>query len=275
MLIVSLCSIIRGYFNGSGTMKATANSQSLEQIFKAVLTIVFVEATAISVGINTELFADAATIATTVATFLGFAYLILFYRKLRKEIHLERLQEKRDLNQERTLSIVKKILMVSLPISFAAILSVLNGFIDSVTVVGILKTYLPEEVAKVKYGILAGKVDTLRTFPLAFNVAFATALVPAVSGLFAAKNYNEARSKISFTILLTVLLSLPCSIGLAVFADPILHLLFPSQYAGALCLQIAAFSIITIALTQTINSALQRNWKNEGAFGCTFNWLNC
>ena len=43
IFFVALICVIRGYFNGNGTLKLTANSQTLEQIFKTVFTILLVE----------------------------------------------------------------------------------------------------------------------------------------------------------------------------------------------------------------------------------------
>lgn len=40
---------------------------------------------------------------------------------------------------------------------------------------------MTEESAKIQYGILSGKVETLVTIPMSFNMAFATALVPSIS----------------------------------------------------------------------------------------------
>ena len=43
ILFVSIAAVIRGYFNGMYNMRATSNSQVLEQFFKSVFTIVFVQ----------------------------------------------------------------------------------------------------------------------------------------------------------------------------------------------------------------------------------------
>ena len=63
---------MRGYFNGRQELKATARSQTLEQIFKTVLTIIIVEIVAIISHVSTEWMAAGATLATTLATFCRF-----------------------------------------------------------------------------------------------------------------------------------------------------------------------------------------------------------
>lgn len=254
IFFVSLICVIRGYFNGNGTLKVTANSQTLEQIFKTVFTILIVEIIAIALGADTKIMAAGANLATTVATIGSFIYLFVFYKNNRtKSVNAEGVFTKK----ESIFSVVKKILYVSLPISLSAILSSINKNIDSTTVVRGLSTFMNEGSAKIQYGILSGKVDTLTSLPLSFNIAFATALVPALSFARAKKDMATANKRVSFSILVTILIGLPCTVGMAIFAEQILKLLFPAQSAGTLLLQISSFAIIFTVLAQTINGALQ------------------
>ena len=54
-----------------------------------------------------------------------------------------------------------------------------------------------------------------------------------------------------------MLIGLPCTIGMCIFSEQILNLLFPNANQGVLILQISAFTIIFTILDQTINGALQ------------------
>ena len=109
------------------------------------------------------------------------------------------------------------------------------------------------------YGILSGRVDTLIGLPTALNVAFATALVPAVSETMAKGDVKTAKRRITFSIRTTLLIALPCAIGMCVLAEPILNLLFPNVYAAEapLLLQISSFTIIFTLMNQTVAGALQ------------------
>ena len=129
--------------------------------------------------------------------------------------------------------------------------------IDSITVVRGLKAFLTETEAKVQYGILSGKVDTLITLPLSFNVAFATALVPTIASAKATNNMENANKRVKFSLMVTMILGLPCTFGMFIFAEPILQLLFPNAASGAFLLQISALTIIFAVLMQTVNGALQ------------------
>lgn len=76
IFFVSISSVFRGYFNGRRTLKITARAQTLEQIFKTVLTIVIVEIVAYVTSTSTEMMAAGANVATTIATFSSFAYIV-------------------------------------------------------------------------------------------------------------------------------------------------------------------------------------------------------
>lgn len=236
-------------------MKATANSQSLEQLFKTVLSIILVESIAIISGVDTTMMAAGANLATTLATFLCFFYLYRYYQKMKKEIAYE-IKHSTNYTQARIRKTIKQILGVSVPMSMSAILGTVNKNIDSMTVVRGLKNFLSEEQAKIQYGILSGKVDTLVTLPMSLNMAFATALVPTISSAKAMGDVQTVKKRVSFSLLTTILIGLPCMVGMILFAKPILKLLFPNATSGSFIYQISCLGIIFIVLEQTISGAL-------------------
>lgn len=256
IFFVSIICVIRGYFNGRQCIKVTANSQTIEQIFKMTLTIIIVEILAIISGTDTSIMAGGANIATTISSILCFVYLYIYYSTVKKEIARE-VKDSVNYRYKGIIKIIKEILCVSIPMSLTPILSTINKNIDSVTVVRGLKNFMSESMAKAEYGILTGKVDTLVTMPMSFNIAFTTALVPSVSSAKATGEWENAKKRIEFSILITILIGLPCSIGMIIFAQPILNLLFPNQVSGAFILQVSATSILFIVLEQTISGVLQ------------------
>jgi stage V sporulation protein B len=163
---------------------------------------------------------------------------------------------------------MKTILAVSIPISLASIVAAINRNIDTFTVMNGLKIALAgmydsaemitNEATRL-YGILSGRVDTLIGLPTAINVAFATALVPAVSESMAKGDEKTAKKRVTFSFRTTLLIALPCAIGMAVLAGPILELLFPNVHAieAPRLLQISAFTVIFTLINQTIGGALQ------------------
>lgn len=257
IFLVSISSVLRGYCNGENNVAITAKSQIIEQIFKSGLTIVFVEIAGKLFNNNIEIMAAFANLATTVAISISFMYILNKTNKLTKLIN------KIAYPKERIIYIIKKIFYCSIPITLCSILAVLGKNIDSVTVVNILKKYLGEEKAIIKYGILSSKVDLLVSMPLAFNNSISTALVPEISKLKIKNDIIGVENKIVFSIFITLIICVPYAFGIFFYSKEIFELLFPRAYEGAELLKISAISIVFAAVTQTINSSLQGLGKNN------------
>ena len=125
IFFVTVASVMRGYFNGRQKISVGAKSQTLEQVFKTLLTIIVVEIVAILSNVSTEWMAAGANLATTLATFLGFSYLVLYYKIERKEVAAE-IKNTVNYKYERVSTIIKRILFVSIPITLTAIMSSIN-----------------------------------------------------------------------------------------------------------------------------------------------------
>lgn len=243
ILSVCLISVYRGLYNGTKEIGTTAKSQAIEQILKTAFTVAFVEVIFVITKANTVMMAAIANFATTVATWLCLIYLHKKNNTQNKEIKIEK-------------KYIKRILKISIPISLSSVLASFNKNIDSITVVRFLKDNIGERNAKIQYGILSGKIDVLATLPVSFVIAIATTVIPTVSMYNAQKNQSGVRGVIKTYLLYTIILVIPCAIGMIAFSDQILKLLFNNN-AGSFLLKISALSIIFISIEQIVNAALQ------------------
>ena len=255
IFFVSITSVIKGYFNGRENLNVGANSQTVEQIFRTTITIILIEYIAQITGYNTKIMAAGAAISTTISEIVCFIYLYKFYMNMKKEIGNE-IQRSINYKYRGRRKIIKDILKVSVPMSIGPIIGGINKNIDSLTIVRGLKKFITETEAKIQYGMLTGKIDTIVAFPLSFNNIFSSILIPAVSSAKASENYNSAKKKIEFSILVSLLIGIPSTMGMIFFAQPILELLFPNQPEGTLLLQISAISIVFIMINQNVNAVL-------------------
>lgn len=282
IFFVCISSVIRGYFVGLKNMNATSTSQVLEQFFKSTLTIVIVW---LLVGQTPEIMAAGANLATSIATVISFGYLAAFYSKRQKKIIRNARKSKGETLSKSTISMMKSILMISVPISLGSVISAVNRVIDTSTITrGIeqavaagLPTYNGNTAAQeaVRLAGLLSKSDVLINMPLALNIAFSTVLVPSVSAALAVGNKKEASDKVSYSFLISILLILPCVVGYIVLAQPIYNLLYPNARLGAELLQLSAVALMFTALNQTISGSLQGLGKvyipAAGlSFGCIF-----
>ena len=255
---VAASATLRGYFAGQNDMKPTSYSQIIEQFLNCVLSITFVYAL---LGREPYIMAAGGNLSTTLAILLTFVYLIAYYKKKRLKVDKEQKSPEENLTSWKLL---KKILVISIPVTISSIISVVNPLIDSATVSRCIQAAFAnmypikeqlEALAMSKAGILA-KVDTLVNLPTAVNVAFSTALVPAISAALAKKDNETASKRMTFSIFASLLIVLPCTAGFMALAQPILNLIYPSANGGAEVLMIFSIPMIFIALNQTINGGL-------------------
>ena len=255
IFFTSITAVIKGYFNGRENLNIGANSQTIEQIFRTIITITLIEFIAQTTGFDTRVMAGGAAVATTLSEIICFVYLYKYYTSVKREIANE-IRRSVNYKYKGIRKTIKEILTVSVPMSIGPIISGINRNIDSLTIIRGLKKFMSETEAKLEYGILCGKIDTLVSFPLSFNSAFTSTLIPVVSSAKASNDFSGANSKIRFSMLISVLIGIPSTVGMIVFAKPILELLFPNQPSGELLLQISSVSITFIMLNQNINSIL-------------------
>ena len=260
IFFVCVSAVIRGYFAGLGTMKASSISQALEQFFNCVLTITFVYAL---VGKEPYIMAAGGNLSTTLAILISFSYLIVFYKKNIKEWR----EESDDVvitTKEENKKMVKMIIATAIPLTVGSVISVVTSFIDTVTVSnciqiaysGILKSKILLEKEAMRLTGILSKVDTLINLPIAVNLSFYSALIPEITAAISKKNFKSASKKISFSISSSLLILIPCAIGFIVLADPILKMLYPNASDGAHILQIAAVTMVFVGINHTIQGSL-------------------
>lgn len=261
IFFVSVSSVIRGFFQGMKNMKATSTSQVLEQFIKCVSTVLIVISIA---GSPPEYMAAGATLATTLSTALSLVYLFFFYGANRRSIS-KRLKEAPEIKKASFFKIAKGILYVSVPISLGSIISGLNRVLDLITVVRGLKIALAGVTdgaealgaEAIRLSGMLSKGDVIINLPLALNIAFSTVLVPTVAGALAVGDKKTAGEKVSFSLLVSVVIALPATVGCMILANQIFALLYPNAAEGGVLFMMSAVTIFFSAITQTNSGSLQ------------------
>lgn len=103
--------------------------------------------------------------------------------------------------------------------------------------------------------------------PQVITQAVAIAMVPAVAGAFKLGKTQELRDNINLGIRASMLIGMPCAVGIMALAEPILLLLFPKEPAGVasaaptlmiMCINVALMSVLqtTTGILQGINKQM-------------------
>lgn len=282
ILFVCLSSVVRGYFVGMQNMQASSRSQILEQVFKCVLTVgivVFMSKHTMfpdDSDMNAAMMAAGANLATTLATVLSTIYIFGFYFRRKKGID-EKIRTSTVSSVPKPLmAMFKSILMISIPISLGSIISAVNRIVDTATITRGIEvafasaipahgkidqilnptiTQLENEAVRLA-GVLS-KSDTLLNLPISMNISFATVLVPSISAALTKGEKKEASKFVSYSLLISLLIIMPCAAGFISLAHPIFKLLYPNAADGWQLLQLSSIALIFIALNQTISGSLQ------------------
>lgn len=128
--------------------------------------------------------------------------------------------------------------------------------------------------ATILYGTLV-KYQQLLNVPIALITALSAAILPAIAGAVALNDKNDVKNGINYAFKICFLISIPCTIGLAVLNVPIFNLLFSSRYAGgASLMRIGSVVLILMSVVQIQTTILQSIGKlyNLHIISCSWNF---
>ncbi len=264
-------SVYRGYFQAYGNMVPTSISQIVEQIFNAIVSIVaalFFMKWALSMGYeeNSTTYgaygAAGGTLGTGIGALTGFLYIMRLFRRERKELR-QRIEEDTTKHLLSYREVMKLLFMIATPIIFSSFIYNVNVTLD-MTIFQKITAYMGMngEVIDGQYGMYSRMYLVLANVPIAMAAAVASAIIPVVSSAFAVENYQECNRKISQSLQLTLVLTIPCAVGFAVLGKPIVRLLYYSlseqdtQMVANLLL-LGGVSIVLYGVSSVFNGVLQ------------------
>ncbi len=219
VLFVCIISSYRGFFQGQSNMTPTSVSQVFEALCK--LGIGLGAAWWVMETTNdVTLAAGAAILGVTVGAIVSTLYLAWQYKKANRALDTTQ-GEVQPLG-----ATIKSLLAIAVPITIgAAGLQIIN-LIDAKIVMEQLMgpAGFVQEEADVLKGIY-NFCQTLFNFPAAFIVPLTISVIPSIAGYLTMNNHRGAFVMEESALRMMGLLGLPCGVGLAVLANPILTML--------------------------------------------------
>lgn len=256
LIFVPLMSSYRGYFQGNRDMNKIAISQIAEQFFRVILGIGL--AYFLMEGYGPELGAAGAIMGATIGAVASILYLIFAYIKGSKQRKID-IKNSKHFRDESVMTVLKKLLVVAIPITIGASVMPLVNMIDNVIVIDRLMVagYTHTQALKM-FGQLTGMAMSIVNLPSVITVAMSMSLVPAISEAFALGNKVKARKDTKSAIKVTLLIVLPCAFGIASLATPIMQLLYPKEptTVGTILLFLTP-CVVLLGLIQSMNGILQ------------------
>ncbi|MCQ2559365.1 MAG: polysaccharide biosynthesis protein [Clostridia bacterium] len=219
----------RGLFQGLQNMTTVAWSQVADQLFLVTGTLLF---SCLLIDYGLSYGAAGANLGSLCGVIASTLVLVFFFRRAKPHLKSLMLPEQAA-EPEKYRSLLKKVLAVSVPISLASISMSIANILDNVIVINRLQLcgYTLSE-ATAFYGQFTQYAMSFVNLSIVFSLSMGTSMVPFVSEAFTLKKYDDIRQKLSQSLRLSVLTSLPAATGLLVLASPLTLWIYNSEPAG-------------------------------------------
>ncbi len=257
--------VFRGYFQAHNSMVHTSISQILEQIMNAVVSILaaylLIHYAAGEDSTRQAVYGSAGSaIGTGAGVLTGLAFMLGMYKLNRGFLH-RRIKRDRSGHEESYREIMKVVLTVVTPF-------ILSTFIYNCSTVVIMYIYyyvmdykqVDTVVYGNHYGIFSTQAIAVVNIPIAIASAMSSATLPGVSAAFVRREYARTREQVTKAIQMTMLVSIPAMVGMAVLAKPIMQFIFPQKdsldMASGL-LAVLSVTVVLYGLSTLTNAVLQ------------------
>ena len=224
ILVVPYLSVTKGYLQGHKFMTPSSVSQVIEQVVRIAVILIgsYLCVRVFNVGVTNAI--GVAVAGATVGALVALIYLLVKIKKNKRDIITKTKDEKIKEKEKKITnkSIIKKLLVYSVPfISFGLALSVYD-YIDMTTIIGALtdlgfKTADAESVL----GVINTTGNKLNSVVLAISTGLMTSLVPNITASFVKKDYKDVKRKVNQSFLMLLYVTMPMTVGLSILAEPV------------------------------------------------------
>ncbi|MCP1101680.1 O-antigen/teichoic acid export membrane protein [Aequitasia blattaphilus] len=267
IVIVALLGVIRGFFQGMGSMVPTAISQVIEQIVNAVVSIsgaylLFKAGTALGKEQNNPSLAYAygatgGTLGTVMGAFFALVFMALIFFSYKK-YYKRKMQKDVTKKTESYKSLFIALILTITPVILSSAINSISDILDVAIYNGVMAAQgVPKrEFAKI-LGEFSGKYVTITLVPLSVSMAVSSSFIPSLVAAMQEGKKKPVFQKIDASIRFNMMIAIPSAVGLFVLARPILDLLFTSDntLAGSM-LHLGAVSVIFFCLGNITTSIL-------------------
>ncbi len=257
VFLVSLISAIRGYFQGAGSMTPTALSQVIEavgKLFPGLLLAMW----AVRAGQPAPKVAAMAILGIVVGSAVSLLYLMVTKSRQRQAVKAFTALTDTD----STGGILRRLLTLAIPVTVSSLLSGLTRVVDMTVLLRRLSDLgIGAEEATALFGSYSTLAVPIYHLPSSLIAGIALSLVPGLTDAYAKGEREHEKGLVLTSLRLCLLLAVPAAMGLAVFARPILCLLFAGETeaiaTAAPLLAVLGLSVPSVCLATVTGAILQ------------------
>ncbi|MDQ0287651.1 stage V sporulation protein B [Desulfofundulus luciae] len=249
IIVVSLCSAFRGFFQGLQQMTPTAVTQVVEQLVRVIA----------GLGIawfmlprGIEYAAMGISLGVVLGEFVGFLFMLAIYLKKRPFLSPFAVY-----CPEPVLKVTGRIFDLAVPVTLTRFVSTAFLSVDAMLIPRRLQAAgMTINEATGVYGQFVGIAESLLFTPSIVTISLATALVPAISDALAQNDLSLVRGRTEEALRLTMLAGLPATAVFFLLPGELCHAIFGYADAGV-ALGTLALGGPFLYLQQTTTGILQ------------------
>ncbi len=248
IVVISVSSVLRGYFQGVKNFVPSAVSNILEQFVKLCVGLIL---SLILIKLGLIYAIVGAVIGIVISEIVSCVVLIFSYIKVKKT------------NETCCVVSYKSLFADILPITLTNIILPIASFVDSVIVVKLLGINFTGSVSVFLYGLESGAVSSLVSLPTIFSFAIASVMLPAVTS---DNNLQNKKLLIELSSKIILIITIPCVLFFCFAPTHILNVLYGSRLnelnlngvsIAGLLLVFSSIGIVPLALNQLFSCCLQ------------------
>lgn len=257
--IVCVLSAFRGFMQGQQNMVPTAISQLIEQVGKVFIALPLAY---LGSRISIAHGAAGALLGTTIVEAVALLYMIILYMRGRQRF--DAIQQLSAEPPEASVSLAKRLMAISVPITIGACIVPLSQFVDSSMLLDrMMAAGQTLAQARPVYGLFSGMVIRIINIPTALALAVSMSLVPAISSARAVQDDAAVAKQSDLGLRFAFLIGFPCSIGMSVLSEPIMRFFYQETLSaehlqiGSELLSVSSLTIVLFTVVQATSSILQ------------------
>ena len=267
--IMAYLGVLRGYYQGQGTMVPTALSQVFEQIVNAIVSVaagswLFNQAIKVEIlrgesgsGYSNSWGAAGGTIGTGAGAFTALVFLLLLFAAYQRTIR-KKVRRDRSGSLESYRTITKILFFTVVPVVVSSAIYNVNSVLDNGLLAYNFKSLGMEEEFISQWGVYTGKYHLLINVPMAVSNALSSSLIPSVSRAVATGDRRMVKKKVAAAIRFSLLIAIPSAVGLTVLAGPVNNLLFSGDNDLAVQMTLyGSIAVVFYSVSTVTNAILQ------------------
>ncbi len=270
ILIFAITGVFRGFFQGFSNMVPTAISQVIEQVVNAIVSIwgawVLMDyGKSLVMGGEDELVAPGwgaagATFGTVASVTVALLFMMYLYLRFNRRFR-HAMRKDKTAKRESSRYLYRVLILTILPIILSTLVYNISNVLDQGIFNAILKSqnYTEKQYATI-WGIYTGRFRVLMNVPLSLASSLGPAVVPTLTAAVAARDKKAAVKTVHSSTRYTMVVTIPCAMGMAALGGPIIQMLFHPESGMALSagiMQAGAAVIILYSLSTLTTAILQ------------------